>query len=467
MRTAALLLTFFFLGTSAHAQSERTIHVFAIYCDAYKGAAGDINEGVSADKFTVDTIFSEYFAEQSWGVKLRKIDIEGEAATKDNILAEFTSFVSSGIGPDDTIYVHYSGHGTILDPEKGEQFFQTVEEGLLSRDKLAARIEALPCKLKILITDCCSTYPPEFIVAEGTEDVEPWKNIYSLLLEHEGFVNITAASPGEPAYGTANGGYLTINLESDMQRFRSWKQVFDATRERVSIETGDQIRAAGLTGLEPQSPVAYSLGTTTFDPAQMPPVAVEYVLPDSDIRYLSYDELFGLGLQQLYLARNEIFARHGYDFNSPFLREYFASRSWYQLSPGFKSPNLSDIETANSHLILQVEKDQGGPFIAGKKAMPGDGGNAGADIFSYSSDRTLSRAVLQNLTPAELSIARNEIYARHGYPFSSATLRAYFSQKPYYNPVTSTAEPNFNGVEKHNLWLIRKVERINGGAYKW
>lgn len=464
----ATVLTLFACFSLASAQSDRTIHFFGVFCNAYEGIGGDINEGVSADQIMLDTVFTEYFSEQSWGVGLRRVQVIDQGGTKANIEAEFEAFLASGIGPEDTVWVHFSGHGTILDPAKGEQFLQTIDEELISREKWAERLDALPCKLKILITDCCSTYPPEFVVAEGDEKVEPWQNLYSLLLEHQGFVDITAASPGNPAYGTANGGFLTINLESDMQRFRSWQQVFDSTRQRVFIETGDQIRAANLTDLEPQTPVAHSIASPTFNPEVKPPVQVEYVLPDSALRYLTYDELVDMGLQQLYLARNEIFARHGYDFNSAFLQEYFASRSWYNVIPGFKSPNLSDIETANSTLIRQVETDLGGPFIAGKKVMPGDNaGDAPADIFSYSSNRSLSRSVLQNLTPAELSIARNEIYARHGYPFSSPTLRNYFSQKPYYSPVNSKAEPNFNSVEKHNLWLIRKVERINGGAYQW
>ncbi|MDA8633152.1 hypothetical protein N9L71_05290 [Verrucomicrobiales bacterium] len=38
-------------------------------------------------------------------------------------------------------------------------------------------------------------------------------------------------------------------------------------------------------------------------------------------------------------------------------------------------------------------------------------------------------------------------------------------QKTYYERRKSEAEPNFNAVEEHNIWLIRKIERINGGAY--
>src|SRR5690606_25642534 len=112
--------------------------------------------------------------------------------------------------------------------------------------------------------------------------------------------------------------------------------------------------------------------------------------------------------------RNEIFARHGYDFSNAFLRDYFAALSWYRVRPGFKDPSLSAVESANVETIRAVEKEMGGPYLGGKASLPGSatGGSAPADIFPYSSERSLSRTVLQSLTLAELSIARNEIYAR-------------------------------------------------------
>ncbi|WP_304406491.1 YARHG domain-containing protein, partial [uncultured Clostridium sp.] len=39
-----------------------------------------------------------------------------------------------------------------------------------------------------------------------------------------------------------------------------------------------------------------------------------FIIPDSSIRYLSEDDLRGLNKDQLEIARNEIYARHGYQF---------------------------------------------------------------------------------------------------------------------------------------------------------
>ncbi|MEM7602107.1 MAG: YARHG domain-containing protein, partial [Verrucomicrobiota bacterium] len=449
-----LVATISLLSISA-AKAERTIHVFGIFCNAYEGQSGAINEGVTADKIVLNTIFTDYFSEQSWGVKLNRRTLEGKAATKEGLLAEFELF-SREVGPQDTVYIHFSGHGAILDPLKGDQFLSFVDESTLNRNEWAEQIEALPCRLKILITDCCSSYPREFVIAEGDERVEPWKNLYALLLEHEGFVNITAASPGQEALGSENGGFLTINLESDMQRYSSWAQVFAETQKRVEIETEGQIRAANLTHVyQPQRPFAYSLGQRIENPEEIGlvrPESFEYVIPDSNERELNEDELWAMGLQQLYLARNEIFARYGYDFSGAFLREYFGSLSWYEKIPGFKSPPVTPLEASNAKMILRIETELGGPFISSKKIMPGEEQNAQVfpDIFAYSSQRALSRSILQNLTPQELSIARNEIYARHGYPFASRALQQYFAEKPYYHRDPTATDPVFSDVESHN-----------------
>ena len=54
--------------------------------------------------------------------------------------------------------------------------------------------------------------------------------------------------------------------------------------------------------------------TTTQDTNISTENTTEYILPDSDSRYISENELGGMSSEQLRLARNEIFARHGRKF---------------------------------------------------------------------------------------------------------------------------------------------------------
>ena len=85
----------------------------------------------------------------------------------------------------------------------------------------------------------------------------------------------------------------------------------------------------------------------------------EYIIPDSDSRYLSREELIGLSLQQLNYAKNEIYARRGRLFNSAELQNYFNSKSWYcgSIAPAdFDSVvTLNEYEIANASLLSEIE----------------------------------------------------------------------------------------------------------------
>lgn len=91
----------------------------------------------------------------------------------------------------------------------------------------------------------------------------------------------------------------------------------------------------------------------------------EYVLPDSDMRYLEWEEVEALadygGKDLIRLAVNEMYARHGFVFKKPKNQEYFERKSWYYPQPGFtdsyvKEHLFNDYEKANLEMLLKVEK---------------------------------------------------------------------------------------------------------------
>ena len=59
------------------------------------------------------------------------------------------------------------------------------------------------------------------------------------------------------------------------------------------------------------------------------PEDFDYILFDSDSRYVDENELLGFTKGMCRLARNEIYARHGRKFKDEELNNYFLSRSWY------------------------------------------------------------------------------------------------------------------------------------------
>lgn len=85
----------------------------------------------------------------------------------------------------------------------------------------------------------------------------------------------------------------------------------------------------------------------------------EYIFPDSDKKYLTEDEILKVNVNTLRIARNEIFARHGYIFNSADLQKHFESTSWYKgtvKADKFNSDKeFNDFEKKNVALIKKIE----------------------------------------------------------------------------------------------------------------
>ena len=88
----------------------------------------------------------------------------------------------------------------------------------------------------------------------------------------------------------------------------------------------------------------------------------EYIFPESHFQYLKEWELEGLSKEELKIARNEIYARHGRMFQDDSLQAYFNSCSWYtpSIAPeDFKESMLNEVEIANRDLIVSYEKEMG------------------------------------------------------------------------------------------------------------
>ena len=84
-----------------------------------------------------------------------------------------------------------------------------------------------------------------------------------------------------------------------------------------------------------------------------------YILPESGTKLLSTSDLQGLSAQQLRIARNEIYARHGRTFKDAELQNYFASCSWYKRNSAYnyanENSNLNSIEKQNIITIKNYE----------------------------------------------------------------------------------------------------------------
>lgn len=77
-------------------------------------------------------------------------------------------------------------------------------------------------------------------------------------------------------------------------------------------------------------------------------------------------------------------------------------------------------------------------------------------IIADSSTRALGPADVAGLTAQQARLARNEIFARHGFRFKDPSLQAYFGQFSWYEPTSDTVE--LSAVEKANVTLLKSVE---------
>ena len=84
--------------------------------------------------------------------------------------------------------------------------------------------------------------------------------------------------------------------------------------------------------------------------------SVGEIIAGSDIRRLTRADIQGLSRRELFLARNEIFARHGRPFRNPVLQRHFAQFGWYRPHSG--PVRLSTVEQANVALIAEAENSR-------------------------------------------------------------------------------------------------------------
>jgi len=82
-----------------------------------------------------------------------------------------------------------------------------------------------------------------------------------------------------------------------------------------------------------------------------------FLIHDSNTRFLTENELTGYTKMELTMIRNEILARHGWDFNNePELHSYFITQQWY--TPKYRQNDhvsFNEFEQANIALLEQME----------------------------------------------------------------------------------------------------------------
>lgn len=147
--------------------------------------------------------------------------------------------------------------------------------------------------------------------------------------------------------------------------YASYNMQIAALGDWVYLRMNDTLLRASLNGGMPQlwmdtgfadaeafAPARYAdVEITEPAPDEAEPDRIPYLLPDSDTRIYTAEELSIYDDDLLKRMRDEIPARHGYVFPDAADTEYFEQSGWYTPNPDFSLDNLTDIERANIETI--------------------------------------------------------------------------------------------------------------------
>lgn len=102
-------------------------------------------------------------------------------------------------------------------------------------------------------------------------------------------------------------------------------------------------------------------------------------------------------------------------------------------------------------------------ITASPKTSPSNKLNA--EYLFNSDTEYITDEYLNTKTQEETRLILNEIYARHGYIFTTDKYKNYFSGKSWYIPIYSSdveAEKQFNDIERQNKITITNFEKSKG-----
>lgn len=259
LKTLGTLLIFAVVLTAPPIQAEaRTLHALLIIMDADRTLSeqSQVNQQ-RIEKFLNNVEASLAYKKVDCNVRidhlLSSANVPEKEATADNI-----SNWLQNVRPahDDIVFVYYTGHGK-ADTEGEKELYLLLPQSKFYRDKLVDAMDRLPCRLKILITENCSSGPrvsasknleiqlQKFDVNKIVESPDIGDTFTHLFIQHKGFLDLTSASEGELSLGdNTEGGWFTLvfvkvicrsyNLDQSPQDgFVSWEEVFAASHIRT------------------------------------------------------------------------------------------------------------------------------------------------------------------------------------------------------------------------------------------
>ncbi len=88
-------------------------------------------------------------------------------------------------------------------------------------------------------------------------------------------------------------------------------------------------------------------------------------------------------------------------------------------------------------------------------------GQSATEIAPFTRTRQVRDSDLRGYSNWQLTLMRNEIYARHGRPFNNSYIRSYFLRQSWYKPDPGYRESRLSRLERENAEYIRDYQVMN------
>ena len=209
------------------------------------------------------------------------------------------------------------------------------------------------------------------------------------------------------------------------------QQYFD---ERYWYKPSDNYDAKTLSPLEQQNLLTIATAQKKSRNVALAPGDMELF----ENKLISEQMLHGLSLNELRLLRNEVYARHGRQFQAPWLSQYFFGQPWYQPDDNFKDEELSGSDKTNVETIVAYEKK----------------------IHDDLGSKPITRSLLDGLFVEDAVKMRQEIYARRGKVFTKEPwFQKYFESFAWYKADPEFKDTQLSELEKRNIATIAAYEK--------
>ena len=229
---------------------------------------------------------------------------------------------------DDILFIYYAGHGGMND--KKQTFLVTEGKWILRSDLVNAIEQVKSPRLKLLITDCCSSLvsqklDPNLQSSRSMTRLTE-RTLRNLFLEHQGFLHVTAATEGQ--YGWSNivtGGWFTKNLieslnskpDENRDSFLTWKEVFETARQNTektfsqATFTTSQLQDMRRKGITSQTPKAYSFPTPLNVSSNNEKETVNYIFLAIVLFTLFISSRISRSLKKQHVSRRKLSSHRG------------------------------------------------------------------------------------------------------------------------------------------------------------